>query len=113
MTTFYILLNLIIIQSTHLLRVQHSSVVTNFRLFDELAAPPPPRSPHKQLLARLLPRSVRRLRASPVQSVLAPLYSLHYTPGAKVGSHNATTAEKPSDHFKMCELFIWSECSQA
>ena len=114
LTTFYILLNLIIIQSTHLLRVQHSSVVTNFRLFDELAAPPPPRSPHKQLLARLLPRSVRRLRASPVQSVLAPLYSLHYTPGAKVGSQHAKLLKnpQPSDHFKMCELFIWSECSQ-
>ena len=94
--------------------MQHSSVVTNFRLFDELAAPPPPRSPHKQLLARLLPRSVRRLRASPVQSVLAPLYSLHYTPGAKVGSQHAELLKNPppSIHFKMCELFIWSECSQ-
>ena len=62
---------------------------SHFRLFDELPPPPPPRSPHKQLLARLLPRSLRRLRASPVQSVLAPLYSMHYTPGAKVGPLHA------------------------
>ena len=52
------------------------------RLFDDLQ---PPDTPKKHLLARLLPRSLKALKGRrEVQNVLAPLYNLQYTPGAKV-----------------------------
>ena len=56
------------------------------RLFDDLAPPlAPPDTPKKALLARLLPRSLKALKGRrEVQNVLAPLYNLQYTPGAKV-----------------------------
>ena len=58
---------------------------SNLRLFDDLQ---PPDTPKKHLLARMLPRSFKKLKSSQVQNVLAPLYNLQYTPGAKVRPSN-------------------------
>ena len=52
----------------------------NFRLFDDEKIPD---SPRKVLFAQLLPKRAAKARPGLVQSILAPNYSLQYSPGAK------------------------------
>ena len=116
LTTFYFLLNLIIIQSTIHSSVESAAfkcsyqLQTVWRAGGPARAPLPPQAAAGEAAAAECAEAAREpgaVRAG------APLQlALH--PGRQGGLTTRKTAENPppSDHFKMCELFIWSECSQ-